>query len=305
MIFGTVAWDHPIWLDQSLKSGGRILGLRDQTGTDGLSGGRLGGGAANAAACLSNAGHKTAVWSTIGDDEIGTQIKHKLTDLGVECTHLKSMPAIAGTTWILIAPDGERTILFEHSDQDLSHTLRRQQKQVCGKIDINTVRTFQPDGIYLRSLFTDFAELHDIPDALIVTHWPQSPGEDRLPADILIGSRDDLIATDLCDSPFEAARAVCSERLKYVIITDGPRGGEVFSQHERFGFRAPVVDQVDATGAGDAFAAGVLEAMAHGADISSAIDHGASWGATTAALKGCAERRAVGTYSSWSLSRAL
>ena len=98
---------------------------------------------------------------------------------------------------------------------------------------------------------------------------------------------------------FEQGRKACGERLKWVIVTEGKLGGEIVGPDKRIRYSSPSVEQVDATGAGDAFAAGLLEALVAGGDIVEAVQHGAVWGGRTASLKGCAELRPPLTYQPW------
>ncbi|WP_273242516.1 PfkB family carbohydrate kinase [Hyphomonas atlantica corrig.] len=299
IIFGSVAWDRPVWLDRPLEQGGRILGLVSQDSNSELPGGRLGGGGANAAACLANAGHDVAVWSTLRDDPQGQQIRKHLSALGVNCAFLHPTEWIGGETLVLIEPNGERTILFQHSDPDLDLSLRRLLKRQDAKVDLAAVQSFNPDGIYIRSMYPGFESLGELEETCVVSHWPQLTGEGVLPADVLIGSKEDLIADSSLEGVFERGREACGRRLKWVIVTEGKTGGEIISATGRTVFSSPAIQQVDATGAGDAFAAGVLEALVAGGDIFEAARHGAIWGSRTASLKGSAEQRPPQTYPSW------
>ena len=299
LVFGSVGWDCPVWLDQPLDSGRRILAFRPQPEQAGLREGRLGGGAANAAAGLVNAGHDAAVWGVIPNSPVSDQIENALSAIGIDYSFLKRADLPNGTTLILIEPSGERTIMFEHSDPNLDRSIRRMMKQNIGEIQIGPVQVHRPDGLFLRALFKGFEGLAELESVPIVAHWPQSKAVDSIPADVLIGSKDDLIGADLYPNAFHHGRKACTRRLQAVIVTDGPRGGEVFRAAEHSVFESIGVQQVDATGAGDSFAAGVLDALASGAPIEEAAAHGARWGAMTASLPGSAEKRAVGTYKMW------
>lgn len=304
MVFGSVGWDRPIWLDQPLKSGARLLGLIDSEDAFHLPQGRLGGAASNASACLINAGHHVAVWSAVRDDETGAHVRAALLDLGVDTSNLSVTETIPGQTMILIEPNGERTIFFQHADPDLNRTIRHAMKRQAAKIDIAKVSAFRPEGILLRALFSNYADLSALSDVISVGHWPQSSNVAEMPADVLIGSRDDLKAYGLLEDAFQHAKKACGNRLKWIIVTDGKSGGEIFGEAKRFAYSSPVIHQIDATGAGDSFAAGVLEALVKGADIVEAAHHGASWGAKTASLRGSAEIRPTGTYTSWNAVEA-
>ena len=233
------------------------------------------------------------------DDPRGQHMREQLITLGIDCSFLHPTEWMGGETLVLIEPTGERTIVFQHSDPDLDLSLRRQLKRQDAEVDIAAIQPFHPDGIYLRSVYPGFESLGELKEACIVSHWPQSVGEEVLPADVLIGSKEDLIATNFLDDVFEKGREACGDRLKWVIVTQGKAGGEIVSATKRTAFSSPAVQQVDATGAGDAFAAGVLEALVAGGDIVEAARHGAVWGSRTASLEGSAEKRAAQTYPAW------
>ena len=299
MIFGSVGWDHPIWLDSALSSGARILGYAGDESGSNLPQGRLGGGGANSAACLRNANHEVAIWSATGTDGPGEQMREALATLSIDCTYLQEAEPREGVTLILIEPDGERTIIFQHANRDINQTARQLRKRQQARIDLAKIKAHHPDGLYLRSLYAGYEDLHDLEEAWCVAHWPQICGAGTLPADILIGSRDDLAAARLLEDTFAKGQTACGGRLKWAIVTDGASGGEIISETQQFRYASLEVEQVDATGAGDAFAAGVLEALTAGADIVEATRHGAVWGSVTVGLEGCAQVRATNTYPAW------
>ncbi|MEO1661122.1 MAG: carbohydrate kinase family protein [Pseudomonadota bacterium] len=305
LVFGSVAWDRPIWLDKPLARGGRLFGFTAPDSASDLPGGRLGGAASNAAACLTNAGHEAAVWSAVPDDRIGGLIASRLANLGIDVSFLHPSQTVKGATIILIEPDGERTILFQTHEPDFDRTVRRHLKETAAEIDLASVETYQPDGILLRSLFSGYQKLAKLNGVCTVAHWPQSMTTSSLAADVLIGSWDDLAAADMLDDPMSQGRKACGARLKGMIITNGKVGGEIFTSERRIPYESPAVEQVDATGAGDAFASGVLEALTAGADLIEAAQHGAIWGGTSAGLRGSAESRPIATFSPWSSRAAV
>lgn len=298
LVFGSVAWDRPIWLDRPLSSGGRLLGLMSSESGSRLAAGRLGGGGANSAACLKNAGNDVAIWCAVRTDAVGKLITDALDDLGIDTSFLKPAPSIIGETLVFIEPGGERTILFQHAEPDLDRTMRRMRKQESAPVSMDKILEYAPSGIYLRSVFSGIEDLRALPELTCVAHWPQH-GESQIPANILIGSKADLGDYVSPADAFAQGQKACGKRLKWLILTSGKEGGEIHSETGCVRFKSASVTQVDATGAGDAFAAGVLEAVTLGADIVEAAEHGARWGAATASLKGCAESRPPNTYRSW------
>lgn len=74
----------------------------------------FGGGAANAAACLSNFGQKTACLSTVGDDENGVYIIKNLKEKKINVDFVQTVKKTeSGSSFILISPSGERIIFAQ------------------------------------------------------------------------------------------------------------------------------------------------------------------------------------------------
>ena len=101
-----------------------------------------GGGAANAAVCLSNLGLKTACLATVGPDENGRMIIDNLRRGGVSTTLVKVKKGeMSSLSFILIAPAGERIIFC---NRGVSHKLNIDAHQ------LSLLR--QAKNIYLASL---------------------------------------------------------------------------------------------------------------------------------------------------------
>jgi sulfofructose kinase len=82
---------------------------------------------------------------------------------------------------------------------------------------------------------------------------------------------------------FEAVRTVSGERLKWVVVTRGGVGADAYAASSDVHVDAVAADQVDATGAGDAFTVGLLHGLLQGDDMVAALQVGAAWGAATVA----------------------
>ncbi|MHB8904148.1 MAG: carbohydrate kinase family protein [Patescibacteria group bacterium] len=73
-----------------------------------------GGGAANAAACLTNFNFKVACLAPIGDDRNGYLIKENLKVHNIDTRLIKKIPnEESGSSFVLIAPNGERIIFAQ------------------------------------------------------------------------------------------------------------------------------------------------------------------------------------------------
>ena len=82
---------------------------------------------------------------------------------------------------------------------------------------------------------------------------------------------------------FEAVRSVSGERLKWVVVTRGEAGADAYAASSELHVDAVAADQIDATGAGDAFTVGLLHGLLRGDDMAAALQVGAAWGAATVA----------------------
>jgi sugar/nucleoside kinase (ribokinase family) len=103
------------------------------------------------------------------------------------------------------------------------------------------------------------------------------PGTTTWPATVVIGSE-----TQYNVGPagmFEAVRSVSGERLKWVVVTRGSHGADAYAASSQLHVDAVAADQIDATGAGDAFTVGLLHGLLHGDDMGKALQVGAAWGA--------------------------
>ena len=78
---------------------------------------------------------------------------------------------------------------------------------------------------------------------------------------------------------FAAVRAVSGDRLQWVVVTRGREGADAYAASSGVHVDAVAADQVDATGAGDAFTVGLLHGLLQGDDMVTALQLGAAWGA--------------------------
>ena len=65
--------------------------------------------------------------------------------------------------------------------------------------------------------------------------------------------------------------AVAGERLRWVVVTEGPAGARAFSAVQELVVAAERVATIDTTGAGDAFAAGLVHGLLAGRPMPDAL----------------------------------
>ena len=127
---------------------------------------------------------------------------------------------------------------------------------------------------------------------LVVAQLPKS--HDARPCHVLITSRSDLDThvlssnkvTNISDiAPFQYARAIAGDCLEYFIVTDGEHGATVYTAAGQDYVAAQTVDVVDTTGAGDAYAAGVIHGLLANLSISEAMAVGTQWASIAVGTK--------------------
>ena len=78
-------------------------------------------------------------------------------------------------------------------------------------------------------------------------------------------------------------RPVSGKRLEWVVVTRGRQGADAYASSGEVHVDAVAADQVDATGAGDAFTVGLLHGLLQGDEMLAVLQAGAAWGAATVA----------------------
>lgn len=285
LVIGTLALDRPLWLDGPLRSGGRLRARSLEGALDG----RLGGGAANAGCALIAAGHKVLAASILAEDADGLRVRALAQAAGLDISLVSTRPGSSWRTLLLLEPGGERTLI---GLDGILPADRPTLKIPPGAADL------RPDGVFVRAAYDGSEDWARLSKGPIVLHWPAPSYNGE--ADVVVVSAEDR-PTDLADDPFSDAAARLGPRLSWVVVTRGKDGAVAYGQDgARVEVRAVPVVARDTTGAGDVFAAGLLDALVAGADIVEALHHGCTWGASATTLDASAPVNApLGTFRAW------
>jgi sugar/nucleoside kinase (ribokinase family) len=241
---------------------------------------RGGGSAANTAAWLAAAGAEPVLVGRVGDDERGRAARDELCAAGVDARLAADPELPTGTCVVLVGPDGERTMAPDAgandglSDADLSddllvagghlhvagYGLLRPGSRPAARAAISRAlehgMTVSVDPSSAALLSPEFLDLADGAGLLL-------PNVDE--ARMLSG-----------ESDLERAARVLAGRFAEVVVTLGADGARWTDGREHVRAEAvPVEEVVDSTGAGDAFAAGLLAARLDGAAPAEAMAAGA------------------------------
>ena len=243
---------------------------------------RVGGAGANAALAAAEAGMDVRLIGCIGDDQVGGWMRDALAPAGLADQLFVVPGETTGLTVVLESPTRDRTFLtflgvnarWEASmvpddaltcdnlllcDYFVTPRLRGDAaRRLLGTARMRGARTFfdttwDPDGFSAQSR----AEVHGL-----------------LPTvDVFLPNEVEACAIADCPGDAtQAARALQAVSGGWVIVKLGPSGCfAVGPDGSELAVPAPAVTVADTTGAGDAFNAGLVHALAHGASWPGAL----------------------------------
>lgn len=247
-----------------------------------------GGSAANTCAAAAALGAKVGFLGKVADDQLGQVFRHDITAAGV---HFPTAPLAGGAPTarclILVTPDGQRTmntylgacVSFGPEDLD-AEAIRAAQ--------ITYLEGYLFDPPRAQEAFREAARIaHDAGRRIAITlsdpfcverHRDAFLAFIREEADILFANEHEILSLYQTEDFVEAVNAVRGD-VGFAALTRSERGSVIFAGSGSFAIRAVPARVVDTTGAGDAYAAGVLTGLARGLPVAEC----GRWGAVAAA----------------------
>lgn len=264
LVIGSVAWDEVVRLDGPLRPGAHNAGR--------WSGRRIGGGAANTAMALARAGDRPLVVSAVGPDLEGERLGQDLVRMGIDTRYLDRFAEATTRSLVMLDAAGGRTIVnLARAAVPLPPDLSRVAADFC------YVRSADP-------ALTEILAERVARGGSVLAHVP--PVEDSFrPVQYLVASASDLSPGFLKD-PFAAGRRIAGEVLQWMVVTYGEAGAKAFAADEVLEQPATRVAVADSTGAGDAFAAGLVHALSRGLDMREALRIAVHWGTASVRYEG-------------------
>lgn len=239
----------------------------------------VGGNAVHSAIGAARLKLKTAIYVNIGDDPSGKQILEKLKEEEVDTKYVKVIEGMESNLSTILTFKGERTIFAYHQDwkyqlPDLEATKwvyftsmsqSFTQSNLLNELSLYLQRTgakllYNPGTYQIQEGVKKYPKLLSLTEVFVVNKEEAEK--------ILGGSEIKKLLIKIVDlGP------------KMVVITDGSNGSFGFDGGKFYHLGVFPANLVEKTGAGDAFATGVLTGLFYGQDLTEAM----RWGAANSA----------------------
>ncbi|MGZ4395941.1 MAG: carbohydrate kinase family protein [Gaiellaceae bacterium] len=255
-----------------------------------------GGCAANAAIALARLGARAAVVAKVGDDLFGEFVRHELSAAGVDVTGVGFVAGLGTSKSVIVPVTGE--------DRRFIHTFGA--NAALSAADLAPALAAAPEVIYvggflaLPALSQDelAAQLRSarqagsrvVFDVVAPSGRALSPDDvaGGLPeGDYVVPNDDEAAALTGESDPRRQVESLLELGAGTVVVTMGERGLVAASRDETIELPAPRVDVVEPSGAGDAFAAGLVYGLLQGWALSRCLEFAAVIGASACTRLGC------------------
>jgi sugar/nucleoside kinase (ribokinase family) len=251
----------------------------------------IGGSAANSAVDLAKLDLNVAVVGLVGDDVLGRFCRESLEAQRVDCSHLgvSRSAQTSGTLIVNVAGEDRRFIHTVGANAELTglevtdELLRQTRVLHVGGYILNPA--LSPENVadlFRRARELGVLTLLDV----VIGDQPEVAREMLAPVlpytDIFLPNADEarMITGEIY--PIPQSRLLRQSGAKVVIVTQGKCGSVASFGDSLYESSAYAVDQIDGTGGGDAFGAGLIYGLLRHSqeDILKAVRYGAAMGAS-------------------------
>lgn len=260
-----------------------------------------GGAPGNVAAGLAKLGHKALMVSRVGNDAFGRLLIDSLRGYGVDVSGIvQSATEKAGLSIVSLDEKGDRSFMFYH-DKPADQHISAEDIETEWLVQSNILHV----GILPLASSTSAAaqrkamDLADANSALIscdINFRPALWDDDMamLAAGREVISRSAIVKVSLEElhamtgtGVMDAAvQALWHEKLQFFSVTRGAEGAALYLRSNKFECTGFKIDAIDATGAGDAYAASLLSGVLHGVEPERLVNVACAAGALAASKKG-------------------
>jgi ribokinase len=237
-----------------------------------------GGKGANQAVALARLGARPVTFiACVGDDDFGKAALENYAQDNIDTNHIVIKEgAHSGVACIFVADNGENTIgVSGGANALLTPEHIDQNEELISTAAIVLLQLETPLETIERAI--DLCNKHDVP--VILNPAPATgPLDSKLLAKVQLLTPNETEASHLSgiavvdlESAEQAAKCLLEMGVKEVIITLGSEGAMHCTNKGCQHVKAPTVDVVDTTGAGDTFTGGLATALTEGLSINDAL----------------------------------
>lgn len=248
-----------------------------------------GGKGANQAVGLARLGRPVALVGRVGRDPFGNRLRQHLVTQGVDLRWLRTDPAPTGTAIISVAADGENHIAVSPGAN---------AKLTADDITTTDVANAAAVLCQLEVPLPAVTAAAELARGIVVLNPAPAPPTPLPPSllrrvDVLVPNLTELQRLTGTDTPprelDDVADLARQLDVAATVVTLGAEGALCVTGDTTTHIPAEHVDVVDTTGAGDAFCAGLVNALVTGADLitaTRAATHTAAQAVTTTGAQG-------------------
>jgi ribokinase len=254
-----------------------------------------GGKGLNLAVGLHRLGVPTDLLVAVGDDAPGRAVTQRLEDMGLSTALVRRVAAASGFGIGLIAPDGGNMLaayMGANALLDADHVARARSNIEAAAFCLAQFES--PDAANLAAF--RIAKNAGRVTYLNPSPWREPPAELLALTDILVVNEPEA-QEFFGEAPLGAAAEVWARALPdlarrrgwrgdLLAVTLAERGAVALKGGSPHVSPAFAIEQIDATGAGDAFGCGLISALAAGEDFAGALERANACGAMVAAQIG-------------------
>ncbi|KKW65299.1 ribokinase [Mycolicibacterium elephantis] len=237
-VVGSVNLDHTFVVDALPRPGQTVLASATATAPGGKGG--------NQAVAAARAGAGVQLVAALGTDAAAAQLRAHLEANEVGLAGMVTLPGPSGSAVIVVDNAAENTIVVAPGANAHLSVHDADVRAVIADSDVVLMQLEIPVGTAV-----DAAQVARAAGAVVIVN--ASPAGAPPHALLALSQLADVVVVN------ESEASHWHWPVPHLVITRGSRGASYLGDDERFDVRAPAVDAVDTTGAGDVFA-GVLAA---------------------------------------------
>jgi ribokinase len=240
----------------------------------------FGGNGLNAAVTFARQRLKVGLLTEVGVDLDSENLMRLIATEGISAELiLKNIDAKLAKATTIVAPSGERSVLaYRGKSQDYIGLSRLFDPQYSRWVYISSLNSIEYLAMILRSAKNKGSLVAFNPGGVeLLEHKKTLNLLREYPVEVLILNREEAITLLGSDGGSKQLAILGAKLASFCVVTDGPLGSHCGTADGRYFFQ-PISEDVavvDRTGAGDAFASGLVSGLALGKDISEALDLGA------------------------------